>query len=98
MFGKSLSDSTVHVACLLMGCRLETVTVSWQFEVSETPTSTVWVNLMTQDGVAACGYPGYTQALVQGSGAILQVEVSHTNPVGSFNWTIPNHVYEADKS
>jgi hypothetical protein len=75
-----------------MARRLETVTVTWAFDVSETTTNNVWIHLMTQDGVPVCGYPGYTQARIQGGAPILKIEVPTAG--GSFSWSIPNHAYE----
>ena len=72
--------------------RLQTVTVSWSFTSGETPTSPVWINLLTQTGTTACGYAGYTQAYVQGSVAILQTQVSGTT---TYTWTIPNNAYQS---
>jgi hypothetical protein len=71
------------------------VNVSWNFVGGETIPSTVWVNLMTLNGVPSCGYEGYTQAYVQGGGlvAMLQTEVA-TAASGTFTWNIVNDAYQ----
>jgi hypothetical protein len=72
------------------------VNVSWNFVGGETIPSTVWINLLTLNGVPSCGYEGYTQAYVQGGGlvAILQTEVA-TTASGTFTWNIVNHAYQS---
>ena len=71
------------------------MTVSWNFVGGESIPSTVWINLMTQQGTPSCGYGGYTQAYVQGgSVAILQTQVA-TSASGTFTWNIANHAYES---
>jgi hypothetical protein len=72
------------------------VNVSCNFVGGETIPSTVWVNLMTLNGVPSCGYEGYSQAYVQGGGlvAMLQTEVA-TAASGTFTWNIVNHAYQS---
>ena len=80
--------------CRYVDCSRQTVNVSWNFVGGETIPSTVWINLLTLNGVPSCGYEGYTQAYVQGGGvAILQTEVA-TAASGTFTWNIINHAYQ----